>query len=227
MNIIFLHGGPGFSNYLEPFFKNIDESVNAVFYDQLKSESVSIDALVGQLDDYVNTLTGPTYIVGHSWGATLGLEYVARFEGKISGFILMSSGLNFNHWKIEFDLEKERRGLTTAPPEMIFLAKEERVDWSGFLEGMWDTFSDETFHSLYDGYIASHDLTSQFSKLKIPVLVIFGSEDVRFCPRVAKTLSQYNQNAELFEVVGAGHFPFLLASHREIVFDKILSFVRP
>ena len=136
VNIVFLHGGPGFSNYLEPFFKNIDPSVNAIFYDQLKGEAVSIDGLVDQLDSYINSLEGLKYIVGHSWGATLGLEYMTRFEEKISGLVLMSSGLNFNHWKIEFDLEKERRGLTSVPPEMIFLAEDERADWSDFLDGM-------------------------------------------------------------------------------------------
>lgn len=222
-NIIFLHGGPGFSDYLEPFFKNIDQSVNAIFYDQLKGDKVSIDLLVDQLDSYVNSIEGPTYLVGHSWGATLGLEYLARFEDKVSGFVLMSSGLNFNHWKIEFDLEKERQGLTSAPPEMIFLSEAERVDWSDFLDGLWDTFSDETFHSLYDGYISGHDLIDKFSKLKLPVLSISGSEDVRFCPRIAKSLVNYNPKVELFEVVGAGHFPFLLDSHRKIVIDKILS----
>jgi pimeloyl-ACP methyl ester carboxylesterase len=225
-NIIFLHGGPGFSNYLEPFFKNLDQSVNAVFYDQIKGETVTIEGLVDQLDSYVNSLEGPIYIVGHSWGATLGLEYVTRFQEKISGFVLMSSGLNFNHWKIEFDLEKERLGLTSASPEMIFLAEQERADWCGFLDGMWDTFSEETFHSLYAGYISSHDLTDKFSKLKLPILSISGSEDVRFCPRIAKSLVTYNPKVEHFEVAGAGHFPFLLESHRRIVLDKISNFIR-
>jgi pimeloyl-ACP methyl ester carboxylesterase len=138
--LFFLHGGPGFSNYLEPFFKNIDPSVNAILYDQLKGETVSIDGLVDQLDSYINSL--------------------------------------------------------------------------------------ETFHSLYDGYISSHDLTDKFSKLKLPILSISGSEDVRFCPRIAKSLVNYNPKVELFELVGAGHFPSLFDSHRKIVFDKILCYTK-
>lgn len=223
-NFIFLHGGPGFTNYLQSFFSNVSNYANAVFYDQLKGFSVTIDDLLNQLDSYVSSLEGPIYIVGHSWGATLGLEYVTRFEDKISGLVMMSSGLNFNHWKQEFELEKELRGLTAAPPEKIFLSESERKDWSHFLEGMWDTFSEETFDSLFDTYISGHDLTNKFSNLKLPILIIYGSEDVRFTSRIAKSMVKYNPNIKELEVVGAGHFPFLLEPHRKMVIDRILNF---
>lgn len=221
-NVIFLHGGPGFSNYLEPFFKNLDPGVNAIFYDQLKGIQVSVDDLVHQLDCLVNSLDGPVTLVGHSWGATLATEYVSRFEQKISSLVLISSGLNFNHWKKEFDLEKENRGLQSAPPESIFLSEAERGEWSGFLDKMWENFSEETFQSLYDGYIVHHDLTQKFSSFKLPILTISGSEDVRFPPRIAKTLEQFNPQIVQFEVQGAGHFPFLLEHHRKTVIDKII-----
>lgn len=144
-NYIFLHGGPGFSNYLKPFFQDLAVDGKLVFYDQLKGPETTIENLIQQLDEIVNNLEGDKILIGHSWGSTLGIEYVSRFESKISSLVLMCSGLNFKHWKIDFDLHKQENGLVDAPPENIFLSEKERGEWKGFLDGLWDSFSDETF----------------------------------------------------------------------------------
>lgn len=224
-NYIFLHGGPGFANYLKPFFQELTVDANLIFYDQLKGPAVRIDELIEQLDEIVNKLEGEKILVGHSWGATLAMAYTARFESKISSMVLMSSGLNFQHWKIDFDQHKKEQGLLEAPPEQIFLSKKERAEWSGFLDSLWDSFSDETFHSLYDGYITTHDLTVAFSKFRIPVLYIFGSEDHRFPVKIAQSVAITNQQIKSFEVKQAGHFPFLDLENRKLVMQKIKEFV--
>lgn len=220
-NYIFLHGGPGFSNYLKPFFQDLAVDGKLVFYDQLKGPETTIENLIQQLDEIVNNLEGDKILIGHSWGSTLGIEYVSRFESKISSLVLMCSGLNFKHWKIDFDLHKQENGLVDAPPENIFLSEKERGEWKGFLDGLWDSFSDETFESLFEGYIKFHDLVGSFSKLSRPILYINGSEDHRFPAKIAKKVASYNSSVEAFEVVDAGHFPFLNAENRKNIIQKI------
>ena len=223
-NIIFLHGGPGFSNYLHPFFEKLDVKANLIFYDQLKGPSIKLANLLDQLDQVVCSLEGETILVGHSWGSTLAIEYTSQHRSKISSLVLISSGLSFKHWKSEFESEKTEVGLSEAPPEKIFLSDAERDNWTGFLNDLWNDFSGETFDSLYESYVTTHDLTDQFSKLSMPILYIYGTEDHRFPSRVAKTIKTYNQGVEDFEVQGAGHFPFLLENHRSQVSKKIRDF---
>lgn len=218
---IFLHGGPGFSNYLKPFFQGLDVDGNVIFYDQLKGSEVSLNDLIQQLDEIINNSDGEKILVGHSWGSTLAIEYASRFESKVSSLVLMCSGLNFKHWKIDFDLHKQEESLLDAPPEQIFLSNKERGEWTKFLDSLWDTFSDETFESLYDSYIKSHDLVDIFSKLALPILYIHGSEDHRFPTKIAKSIATLNSRVESFEVLDAGHFPFLTTEDRKIVLHKI------
>lgn len=224
-NLIFLHGGPGFSDYLKPFFEIFPGNYNLVFYDQLKNPTVSIDQLVQQLDLIINNLEGDKILIGHSWGASLALEYIKQFDPKISALVLMSSGLSFKHWKEEFEAEKEKFGLKDAPAEMIFLSSYERKDWTKFLNDLWDSFSGESFDSLFENYIKNHDHTEAFLKIKKPVLSVFGSDDHRFPSRVANQMKALNPHLETLEVKGAGHFPFLMKEHAELVKQKIRDFL--
>ena len=223
--LIFLHGGPGFTDYLAPFFGDMRDEVSVIFFDQMKGPEVSIDHLVEQLDELVMAQNQDIVLIGHSWGATLALEYTKRFERKVSKLIIMSSGLNFRHWKTEFAQEKELRGLIDAPPEMIFLSQSERKDWSHFLDKCWDTFSGETFDSLFSNYISTHDLSETFTNLSIPILGIYGVDDVRFPSRIASELAILNPNFKLHKISDAGHFPFLLENHRKDVKNIILSWI--
>ena len=41
--IIFLHGGPGFKDYLKPYFNPLDSEFKCVFYDQKRGSEVGIE----------------------------------------------------------------------------------------------------------------------------------------------------------------------------------------
>lgn len=222
---VFLHGGPGFKDYLRPFFADLGGH-RAIFYDQLSGPQVTVTDLLAQLDDVVSALGEKVILCGHSWGAVLGIEYAAMFPEKTAALVVMSSGLNFTHWKHEFELEKEQRGLIGAPAEEIFLSSAEREEWKGFLDSTWEGFSGETFDSLYHGYVIGYDLGQKFAQLKIPIRVIFGSEDLRFPARVARTVAGHNSKAQAIEIFGAGHFPFLKARDRRRVIDELWRFAQ-
>lgn len=219
-----MHGGPGFKDYLAPYFEEFKSHFNTVFYDQLQGPDIKIENLLTQLDGIISEHPGKKILVGHSWGGVLAAEYAVRNEEKLSGLVLMSTGLNHKHWFDEFHAEKSRLGLSDAPPADIFLTADEREEGSVFLDKTWETFSGETFDRLNESYIQNFDLTERLPALKIPILNIFGEKDVRFPAAVARTLSRYNKNMQNVEITGRGHFPFLNQQGRRHILSALQAF---
>ncbi len=220
--IIFLHGGPGFKDYLKPFFTELNDRFDCIFYDQARGPKVVLEDLLSQLDEIVCSLSGKIILLGHSWGGVLAIEYAARNQAKLSGLVLMSTCLCYTHWKDEFNKEKLNLGLVNAGVEKIFLAPDEVKEGKAFLDSTWRTFSEETFASLNKSYIGKFDVTPLLKGLKIPVLNIFGEKDVRCPARVAKTFRLFKEDMIDFQIPDAGHFPFLQNSGRLQIY-KILT----
>lgn len=225
--LIFLHGGPGFLDYLRPFFHELNDQVTTVFYDQLQGPDVKVTDLLKQLDEIVDSHTGKKILVGHSWGGVLGALYAIRNQNKLAGLVLMNTGLNHIHWYDEFRVEKNRLGLMDAPPHEIFLTADEREAGMALLDSTWQTFSGETFDSLEESYLRTFDLTASFGTLNIPLLNIFGEKDVRFPARVAKALRNYNHRLIDCEISGAGHFSFLQEVGKRKIYESLIQFVSP
>ena len=108
--IIWLHGGPGWSNAYElvPWEHMIKHYYTLVHWDQRGSgrtylrnpdAPLSFDILLGDLDELVDYVTGrfnqPVYIVGTSWGSVLGIEYASRHPERIEGFVGVAQNINF------------------------------------------------------------------------------------------------------------------------------------
>ena len=219
--IIFLHGGPGFQDYLKPFFEELNNDFKCIFYDQVRGPEIKIENMLFQLDEIINSLSGKIILLGHSWGAVLATEYAGRNQSKLSGLVIMSTGLSDKHWKDEYCKELKDLGLENAEPEQIFFTPEEVDLGKTILDKAWDTFSEETFNSIKYSYLEKYDVTPLLKSLKIPAINIFGEKDVRFPARVARTFSSYNSAIVDYQIPNAGHFPFLLSSGR-IQICKIL-----
>jgi pimeloyl-ACP methyl ester carboxylesterase len=209
INLIFLHGGPGFKDYLKDYFVELSNDFECIFYDQSRGNTIGIDDLILQLDEIILKLVGKVVLVGHSWGGVLAVEYATRFQERVHGLVLMSTGLTSKHWYDEYYKEQEVLGLNEAPMEEIFLAEDEQVIGKPLLEFGEKTWSEETFISLDDSYLRKYDLIQSFSELKIPIINVFGEKDVRFPRRVTSSFKNYNQGVIELEIKGAGHFPFL------------------
>ena len=218
---IFLHGGPGFRDYLRPYFVNLERKSRCVFFDQVRGDTITIDDQLVQLDQIVSAEAGNIVLVGHSWGRVLATAYASRWPEKLAGLVLISTGLSYSQWTVEFKTELKALKLEDASPEEIFLTPAERVLGEPLLDSTWASFSRETFESLSASFIQSYDLVSAFSKLKMPLLNIFGSKDVRFPARVTGTFRTYNDQVVDFEIPDAGHFPFLLQANRDKIIEKV------
>lgn len=222
--LIFLHGGPGFKDYLKPFFLELGIKFDCIFYDQIQGPKVCVLDLITQLDGIVNRHPSKQIIlVGHSWGGTLAVEYAIQYQAKIAGLVLLSAGLCREHWFDEFHQELKDLGLEDAGPNEIYLGPED-IEWgSVFLQKCWDTFSEETFASLNQNSVNNFNLIESFALLTLPIINVFGQNDIRFPARILRKYNQYNPRVRNLEISKAGHFPFLNELGKVQIHDLLLS----
>ncbi len=207
--IIFLHGGPGFKDYLGKYFSVLEESFTCIFYDQLRGSSVKIDDLLSELGEVVNNQDGDVILLGHSWGGVLATAYTAKNTNKVSALVLMSTGLNTKHWYDIYYNKLDELDLNESPMEDIFLSKNEVELGKSLLKFGNETFCEDTFDSLDDSFLRKYDLTHEFSNFDIPIFNIYGEEDLRFSAEVHSEIKELNKNVIEFPVKETGHFPFL------------------
>ncbi len=118
MKLLFLHGGPGFSH---DYFECADsflpqEGIEYYYYDQLGSAYSdqpsdtslwNIDRFVEEVEQVRKALDlGPDnfYILGHSWGGILAIEYALKYQQNVKGLIIsnmMSSVPDYNRYARE------------------------------------------------------------------------------------------------------------------------------
>lgn len=206
-NLVFLHGGPGFKDYLKPYFRELNESFECHFYDQLQGPNVELEDLIQQLQQIVVSLPSPV-IVGHSWGGTLATEFALRYPQQLNGMVLMCSALSSQQW-MEYHRDLEEMNLKDASSEELFLVPSELEHGRTFLNQIWSTFSDETFESINRSYIKDFDLTKKLDQIAIKFLNIYAENDLRIPSRIAESLRTYNPSILNYRIRAAGHFPFL------------------
>lgn len=220
-SIIFLHGGPGFKDYLKPYFKDLNKEFNCIFYDQKRGANVTTKDLVDELDQIVAAQNHKPILLGHSWGGVLAVEYAKKNSSKLNGLVLMSTGLSSSQW-LQYRGELTRLGLDDAPPEKIFLTSIELENGRKLLNETSKSFSESTFTSIFEAYLKGYDLLNSLSKLSFPILNIFGEKDLRFSPIVTKTFKIYNDKIIDVEIKNAGHFPFLEKNNNKEIISTII-----
>ncbi len=108
--IVILHGGPGFSAHMfYAWGPSLEKSLNVVYLDQRGSGESARLSVANPMDPQPSEIKGYTfstliadiegvreslkvdkwYVLGHSYGGMLGLEYVAAHQDHVLGFIDM------------------------------------------------------------------------------------------------------------------------------------------
>ncbi len=102
--VLFVHGGPGGSEtpLMRLFHAELEDHVVMVYWDQrgagksyrsdIPIETMTITRFIEDMDRVVDHLRQRLgrerfFILGHSWGATLGMLYAKRFPKKVAGYI--------------------------------------------------------------------------------------------------------------------------------------------
>jgi len=110
--LIFLHGGPGFSEtwLLRYFNAVLEKSFTVVYWDQrgtgksfdasIPKSSMTVEQFIADLNELVDAVRArlgksTVTIFGHSWGSALGVLYAARFPEKVAAY---GGGAQIGDW---------------------------------------------------------------------------------------------------------------------------------
>lgn len=127
IKLLLLHGGPGNTHeYFENFTDYLPQAgVELYFYDQLGSyySDQPRDSTIWNLDRFVNEVEqvrqslqiDSIYILGHSWGAMLGLEYAAKYGQHLRGLIV--SNMSYSTLNSYYQRVKLHRNIARRVPD--------------------------------------------------------------------------------------------------------------
>jgi pimeloyl-ACP methyl ester carboxylesterase len=226
--LIFLHGGPGYLEYLKPFFaREFPKEFETVFYSQKRLLPVSVDDLIEELDEKVLKKNVPTFLIGHSWGGPLAVEYWRqKAHHHIKGIVLINSFLCADDVTVEYEKEKQARGLRMPSTAEIFLTPAE-IGPSGNLIHQLDlSFDKNVFESLWNSFVKTFDARPFVKNSRLPILNVIGEKDVRIPARCTRLYGKLSPHVKNVEIKGSAHFPFILPEHRQTTVSEILKFVR-
>jgi proline iminopeptidase len=211
----------------------------------------NVDRFVEELDVLRKSLgLKRMHLMGHSWGASLAAAYVLK-KGTtgIESLILSSPLLSTSDWIRDAQMLKKQLPLptqrilerheaagTTDSPEYHeaeqeytnrFVRRAARVSNPDCVESLpnrqiyQQIWGPTEFHAT--GTLKSFDVTSQFSKLKLPVLLIVGEFD-EATPATAERYQKQIPGSKLVVIPGAAHAQ--LNDNPDAALSALRSFLR-
>ncbi|MBM7619335.1 proline iminopeptidase [Bacillus tianshenii] len=196
--VILISGGPGCCNYMEPVAEIIGDTSEVIMFDPrgcgrslFDGEGHDLETALKDLET-IRTEYGVDkwVVIGHSWGADLGLAYVLRHSGSILGFISMcGTGIqNDRDWKESYKRNKAQIG--ELLPEFAY--EPNKIVHRSLIDS-WRAF------------IKQPSLLRDISELDLPTLFVFAEKDIRPSWPIQQ-LSFLMKNSRYIELEGAEHY---------------------
>ncbi|MGE3682048.1 MAG: alpha/beta fold hydrolase [Bdellovibrionales bacterium] len=225
--LIFLHGGPGYGEYLEEFFsKSLSTYLSCIFYEQLRKHPIAIEDLIQQLLVKMGTEASDIYLIGHSWGGVLAMEtYRRTLDHRVKGIVLIGSYLCASEVTVEYEKELEILGFKNPTTEQVFFTSQELDISPDFPKRLADSFDEKICDQIERDFFGQYDVREFVKTISIPVLNIFGEKDIRVPARRLRTYADLSNEVRNLEIESAAHFPFILPEHRARVISAIRDFV--
>ena len=237
--VIVVHGGAGLPHdYFHPMLYNLTQYAKLVYFDRRadmanarKNGMASIDEMSDDIDALRKTLgLERVTLLGHSFGATIALNYAVRHPNNVKRLILVSASAS-----VEDPSEGEKRILKElSPTEMTAYRSNE--DGTGAakpcdrVRSRYAVLYPHYFHKLvpyefdrgvytayFDAFSKRQALAgdtmrvnsqSDLSKINVPVLVVAGRYDLVTQPDRSKELATALPQSRLVMMEHSGHFPF-------------------
>lgn len=253
--IVLCHGGPGLWDYLGPVAAGLDNVGLVHRWDQRgggRSSAVppyTLDRFVRDLDVVRDQFGHDQWIVaGHSWGATLALEYALRHPHRTTALIYISGTGIGRGWRTTYHTERERRlrdaGALIRWNELSSRSRTPDEERELCVLTWMTDYIDPTFgrraaeEMLSDGFLPNYDVNTALSnalddeptmihrcaQLRAPALIIHGATDPR-PPSAVDSLASALSNSQLHIIGHADHLPWTEqpATFREVLRDFIRS----
>lgn len=228
-NIVVLHGGPGAPGYMRSVAEELGTEWGVV--EPLLSED-SIDGQVEELKNVVDNICDiPVYMIGHSWGAWLGLIYTVEYPDDVKKLILLNSGPFEQSYKKEIKKRRMERLSREEGEQYIHLSK--KIDDSTYDQNNIEKFielvekadsydpmppEDELIEFQPDvnkrvwreaeRLRKSGGLMAYAEKVDCPVVAIHGDHDPHPYEGVEKPLSNVVEDFKFILLADCGHYPW-------------------
>lgn len=233
-----MHGGLGLDHtYFRPTLDSLGDIFELIYYDHRghgRSKRSPIESITyEQLADDANALREKLGhekigVIGHSAGGFVALNYAVRHQQHLSYLILLDTSPAFDYGE-EIEANAQQKNLT---PEIIAaLDAPVASSENGFrdqLKTMQPLYFSEYTPELEDivtkvfdkmiltreigahgdNLLATYNVTSQLTKIKIPTLILVGKDDFICPPSQAQRMHKMFPNSELFIFEKCGHYPF-------------------
>lgn len=236
-----MHGGPGGTHrYFYQLSPQTDERP-IILFDQLgggrsdyhtDTTLMTVDHFVEQVKTVTDSLDlDEFYLLGHSWGGALAVEYYLKYPEGIKGLILSSPLISTPRWEADADtliknLPEEMQAIIENANETGNYDSEEyqKADayyWSQFglrtaknnhpLDTVEVTGNSTIYNYMWGpsefrctGTLKDFDRTESLSKISVPTLFVTGEYD-EARPQTVKYFSEMVLNSEFEVIKGAGH----------------------
>ncbi len=242
--VIALHGGLGLDHTsLRPWFDPLAHDVHLAYLDfraNGRSTGSGDDITLPRLAEDVDALrehlgAERTWLLGHSYGGFVALEYALRFADRLHGLILLDTG-STGPTEESVVGGLQRLGVPAEQMTAFALPTQTREDMLRFFEatGPWylphsppeammPLLADLIFSSAgSEGgsrALADWDVSDRLAEITSPTLVLSGADDFLFSPEGTRRLADGLGDGTPLVVEGAGHLPFV--EQQAVVLDAI------
>jgi pimeloyl-ACP methyl ester carboxylesterase len=195
---------------------------NTIAYDQRGSGNSSVIKTEFSPADDLKAITDylkieKAYLVGHSIGGTIAIDFALQYPEKISALILVASGLNGYSWSKEYielmgaiwsvpQPEEMTKQFLSAPFYSVSMNEPsikfdiDTITKESFQKVLtWETFDIRDVHWYFP------DSISKLKELKVPTLVIYGDKDSEDIKKIAQLLSKNIQNVKAVQIKNTDH----------------------
>jgi proline iminopeptidase len=223
--LVALHGGPGnSSDYMVSLKQLAGSDLSVVLYDQRGTGRSSVPISGYGLGQYVEDLEAVRksinaeriHVFGHSWGGIVAMRYATIYPRNVKSLILMGSGppnggafAAAQAHAAERIAALQRQGVIPEQIATIYDLLPAYFSDPGFEmpEELADMSYNPTAQNLTMAELGEYDITDDVSKLSLPVLVLWGEDDLFGVSMMDATVKAL-QNAEVKTVFlrECGHF---------------------
>ncbi len=199
--VLLISGGPGVCNYLEPVAELIEEVCEVIMFDPKGCGRSSFNGNDYDIESCINDMEAIRFaygyekwlVIGHSWGADIGLAYTLLYPKSIISFVSISgTGIqNDRDWKDTYNRNKVK--FNELMPDFKY---EVNKAVHRALLNSWRT------------YIKNSNLLKQLSQMEVSTLFIYAENDIRPSWPI-RQLSTLINHSQFIEIQGAEHYIWL------------------
>jgi proline iminopeptidase len=238
--VIVVHGGAGLPHeYFHPMLYNLSRYAKLVFFDRradmLSATSGKGMASVGELAEDIDALRKTLgferiTLLGHSFGATIALNYALQHPDNVKRLILVSAAPSVENpyegekrilkklSKVEMAAYRSSEGGTGAAKPCDRVRMRYSVLYPHYFHKLVPYEFDRGVYTVYFDALSKKealaadasglDVRAQLSEIRVPALVVAGRHDLVTPPDQSFQLANGLPQSRLVVLEHSGHFPF-------------------